>query len=226
MRSSRCLALTLVTALVIVVLAVAVKATAASPHIATQIAETEVLVWRCQDQRGTPRTPYSVSPWALPRSHAYRAWTLKLWQQRLKSCRAALHAHDSVIRRLQNGLSGTRMDGSAGPLEAIARKWGVSPYFIAAIAGTESSFGAAACSGNPFNAYGLSSCTTGWSVPYFKSWAESYEFMGRFLTSRWPSARTTYDFHGYAASSSSWGAKCAFWMRVKFGVGNTVSYPT
>ena len=189
------------------------------------IAKTQVAVWTCQDQRRVPRTPASVSPWALPQSLPYRKWALRLWTERKVECLKELHAHDDVIRRLQRGLAGTPMDGSAGPLEAISRKWGISPYFIAGIAGTESSFGAASCSGNPYNAYGLSSCGSGWSVPYFNSWAESYEFMGRFLTSRWPSARTTYDYHGYAANSDSWGHKCAFWMRVKFGVDNLVAYP-
>jgi len=115
------------------------------------------------------------------------------------------------------------MAGSERALEAAGRHWHVSPYFIAGIAGTESSFGAAACSGNPYNAYGLSSCTTGWSVPYFKSWAESYEFMGRFLKSRWPNARTPYDFHGYAACSSCWGASTARHM-ARFGVSPSVVY--
>ena len=93
MRLSRCFAPTLVIALVIAILVVAVKATAAPPHLSTLIAKTEVLVWRCQDQREIPRTPYSVSPWALPRSHAYRAWTLELWQKRLKKCRLEQQQH-------------------------------------------------------------------------------------------------------------------------------------
>ena len=240
MRSSRRLALALTAALAILVLAVVVKATAAPQQtivemktvkkqpllIATLVAEATVRTWRCQEQLGVPRTPVTYSPWKLGKhSQGFRKALLRTWVERHRACVKKLHAHDNVIRRLQQGLSGTPMDGSAGPLEAIARKWRISPYFIAAIAGTESSFGAAACSGNQFNAYGLSSCTTGWSVPHFRSWAESYEFMGRFLTSRWPNARTTYDYHGYAKNSDSWGHKWAFWMRVKFGVDNLVAYP-
>lgn len=200
------------------------SAAAIRPSLPVQVAEAQVATWRCQDQRAVPRTPYSVSPWALPKSHAYRVWVLNTWLLRKNECLKELHAHDDDLRRLRAGLTGTHMAGSERALEAAGRRWHISPYFIAAIAGTESSFGAAGCSGNPKNAYGLSSCTTGWSVPYFSSWEASYEFMGKFLTSRWPSARTTFDYHGYAANSQKWGAKTAYWMKAKFGVGPSVSY--
>jgi hypothetical protein len=103
-------------------------------------------------------------------------------------------------------------------LEAAARKYRVSPYLIAAIAGTESSFGAAACRNNRYNAFGLSSCGSGWHVPSFRSWQEAYVFMAKFLSDRWPHAKSTYDFHGYAACSSCWGAKTAYWMKARFNV--------
>lgn len=129
-----------------------------------------------------------------------------------------------VAAQLNRGLAHTPMANTGFALEAAGHRHHVSPFFIAAIAGTESSFGAAACTGNPRNAFGLASCGTGWRVPYFPSWAAAYEFMGAFLTSRWPRARTTYDFHGYAACSSCWGAKTAEHMRARFGVGPTVTY--
>lgn len=178
--------------------------------------------WRCQDQQGLPRTR-AHSPWN-PHSRGFRAAQLNLWTFRLRACLKRLHAHDDMIRRLQKGLRGTPMDGSAGELEAAGRAYNIHPAFIAAIAGTESSFGAAACASNRYNAFGLSSCGSGWSVPNFRSWGEVYVFMAKFLTSRWAHARTTYDYHGYAANSRSWGAKCAYWMQARFGLGNTVYY--
>lgn len=122
------------------------------------------------------------------------------------------------------------MAGTGRALEAAGWKWHVSPYFIAAIAETESSLGAAACYRNRYNAYGLSSCTTGWRVPVFVSWAHSYDFMARFLTGHtavtrgWPRARSTYDYHGYARCSSCWGSKTAQHMRSRFGVPNYTGY--
>lgn len=188
------------------------------------IAEAQLAVWKCQDQRRVPRTSSSVSPWALPQSVAYRQWTHQLWVKRQRECLTELHKYDSIIRQLQRGLSGTPMDGTAGDLLAAALKYRISPFFIAGIAGTESSFGAASCSGNPYNAFGLASCGSSWSVPYFPTWRHAYMFMGDFLTSRWPSATTTYSFHGYAACASCWGAKTAMHMRSRFGVGSNVRF--
>lgn len=111
--------------------------------------------------------------------------------------------------KLNQGLAGTPMRGTGFGLVVEARRWGIQPAFIAAIAGTESSFGAQACRGNRFNAYGLASCGSSWRVPAFRSWRESYAFMARFLAERWPRARTPYDYYGYAACSSCWGRKTA-----------------
>ena len=242
MRSSRTLALALTTALTIIIVVSLVVVTRSDGSIteptkktqaakkdprlrqqALLIAEAQVAVWNCQDQRRVPRTASSVSPWALPASHAYRQWTHKLWIKRQKECLVELHKYDDVVRQLQRGLSGTPMDGSAGDLLAAAIRYRISPFFIAAIAGTESSFGAAACSNNRYNAFGLSSCGSGWRVPNFQSWRDAYMFMGAFLTSRWPTATTTYSYSGYAACTSCWGAKTAMHMQ-RFGVTNNVRF--
>lgn len=62
---------------------------APGPRLTTLIAAQQIATWRCQDQLGWPRTKASVSPWALPKSHAYRVWVLRLWTQRHSICRAA-----------------------------------------------------------------------------------------------------------------------------------------
>jgi hypothetical protein len=210
--------LTLVTATLILTAAAYAKA----PSIQYRTSQEIVATWTCEDQRQIPRTK-AASPWK-PHTAAYRRAQLNLWTLKRKTCLQALHAHDAILRKLRRGLAGTPMAGTEAALEAAGRRWHIHPAFIAAIAGTESSFGAAACSGNPRNAYGLSSCTTGWAVPYFNSWAASYEFMGRFLTSRWPGATTPYSYRGYAACSDCWGRSVSGHM-ARFGVGNSVVYP-
>jgi hypothetical protein len=193
-----------------------------------RIARTITATWACQDAIGQKRTR-AASPWK-PHSTAYRRWVLSRWQQRRTDCVSTLNARGSMINRLNRGLDGTPMEGTGGELEQAGRRYGIHPAFIAAIAGTESSFGAAACRGT-LNYWGLASCGNGWPVPRFATLAEAYDFMGRFLTGRtsitsgWPNARTTYDYHGYAANSQAWGAKCAYWMRTRFGVGPEVRYP-
>lgn len=142
-------------------------------------------------------------------------------------------ARERVVQALNRGLAGSPMAGTGRALEASGWKWGISPFFIAAIAESESSLGARACSGNRYNAFGLASCGTwnGVPPPTFRSWAHAYDFEARFLTghtwvtSGWPHAQTTYDFHGYAACSSCWGAAAERHMRNRFGVSNRVRYP-
>lgn len=119
---------------------------------------------------------------------------------------AAVHLNEKLAR--------TPMANSGFALVVESKRWNISPALIAAIAGTESSFGAAGCYGNPKNSFGLSSCTSGWYVPYFPTWRSAYAFMGRFLHTRWSSARTPYDLVGYAACSSCWAGKVSYYMHV------------
>lgn len=180
--------------------------------------------WACQDTLGIQRTRAGASVWALPKSITYRGWVVEQWQERASSCLKLQQQHGVVIDRLNRGLSGSPMANTGAELERAGRKHGISPYFIAAIAATESSLGDEACSNNRFNAWGLSSCGSGWYVPQFASWGEAYDFMGKFLSSRWSGASSTYDFHGYAACSDCWGRKTATHMQRLFGVGNSVRY--
>ncbi len=211
------------TALITATLILTAASHARGPKITTRIAETIVSTWTCQDQLGAARTQ-ARSPWK-PHSPGFRLAELRRWQQRRATCLRVLHARVAMWRRLDAGLDGTPMGGTGRDLEAAGRRYGIHPAFIAAIAGTESSFGAAPCASNRFNAYGLANCGSIWGVPAFRSWRDSYLFMGRFLSSRWPGARTPFDFHGYAACSSCWGSKTEWWMRARFGVGPEVRYP-
>ena len=131
----------------------------------------------------------------------------------------------SVVNRLNRGLYGSPMAGTGAILERHGRRWHVSPYFMAAAAATESSLGAAACSNNRYNVWGLSSCGSGWYVPPFRSWDEAIAFYARFLASRWPGHSTPYSFVGYAACSSCWGSRTSYWMSSLFGVAAVTRYP-
>ena len=134
-------------------------------------------------------------------------------------------ARGQVISRLNRGLAGTPMSATGIILERWGRRYHVSPYFMAAVAATESSLGRAACSNNRFNVWGLSSCGSGWYVPPFRSWDEAIAFYAHFLSSRWPGHSTPYSFQGYAACSPCWGAKTSYWMRSLFGVPAVTRYP-
>jgi hypothetical protein len=192
--------------------------------LAGDIAIAQTSLWQCQDWMMWPRSYPAQKPWQLPGAVGYRKWVLHLWNHRLGACRAAQHRTQPVVRTLQAGLRGTPMAGSERDLERAGRRWHVSPYFIAGIAATESTLGQAACANNRFNAFGLANCDGRWSVPPFRSWGEAYDFMGRFLKSRWPSARTPWDYSGYAACTACWGNSTAGHMRSLFGVPPVTTY--
>ena len=130
-----------------------------------------------------------------------------------------------MAQRVNRGLRGTPMAGLGWELEAAGWQFHVSPALMAAIAGTESGFGVAACGNDPRNAYGLASCNQSWSVPYFRTWHESIWYFARFLRSHWPHARSAYELYGYAACNSCWSSKVAYYMRARFGLGPFVRYP-
>jgi hypothetical protein len=131
----------------------------------------------------------------------------------------------AVIARLERGLRGTPMAGTGVLLERYGRRHGVSPYFMVAVAATESSIGRASCSSNGRNVWGLASCVNSWPVPYFDTWDEAIAFYARFLASRWPGHSTPYSFNGYAACSDCWARKVSSWMSALFGVSSRTRYP-
>lgn len=118
--------------------------------------------------------------------------------------------------KLNRALVGTPMRGSGFALVLAGRKWDVHPAFIAAVAGLESSYGAAACRGNRMNVWGLSSCGRGWYVPQFRSWRHATEFFARWFRSRWTPAVDMWAVgRSYCPPcGSSWGERVAYRMRL------------
>jgi hypothetical protein len=117
------------------------------------------------------------------------------------------------------------MEGTGAILEEQGRRHGVSPYFMAAAAATESSLGHAACANNRYNVWGLAACDGRWYVPAFGSWEEAIMFYAGFLSGRWPGHSSPYSFAGYAECDACWGRKTSAWMRSLFGVAPATRYP-
>lgn len=130
-----------------------------------------------------------------------------------------------VVQRLDRVLASTPLAGTGRDLEDIARRYHVSPYFIVAVAATESSIGRAACASNSKNIWGLSSCGSGWYVPQFSSWRSAYEFFAAFVNRQWPGHSSPWSFRGYAACSDCWARKVSSWMHTLFGVAAETRYP-
>lgn len=100
---------------------------------------------------------------------------------------AASHAgqRSDTARKLDAGLAGTPMHGLGWILEAEGHRAGVHPAFIAAVAGVESSYGAAHCTQSRYWVFGLGSCARAWTPPYFRSWRQAIRYQARFLRDRW-----------------------------------------
>ena len=135
---------------------------------------------------------------------------------------------DAVISNLNRALAGTPMAGQGAILEHVGRLYRLHPAFIAAVAAFEGGFdldrhtGLRPCL--PYNPYGISSCGAAWTAPRFRSWAESIAYAARFLSSRWPRARTAYDYPGFCTCGTAyWGGKVAAKMR-QIGYGPSITY--
>ena len=185
-------------------------------------------VWAMQQELGRRRTPISATQ--KIRSCRYARWVEGLWWRRQVALRHDVQARRDVARRLDRFLARYPMRRLGTILERVGRREGVSPFFIVAVAGKESSFGLAACTANPRNVWGLGACGRAWTPPYFNTWEEAITFFARFVEGRtsvyhgWPNAQTPWDFHGYCAGcETSWAAGVSRFMTMMGAQG--VAYP-
>lgn len=179
-------------------------------------------------QMGTVKVDFT-----RPRNCARAVYLAHRWQARAYKARVAL-AHwrveqhqrsvEQVVQRLDRGLQGSPMAGTGVYLEKYGRLYHVSPYFMAAVAATESSLGAAGCGSGGYNAWGLGNCGSAWSVPSFGSWNEAIAYYAKFLT-RWSGHTSPYSFSGYAACDACWARKVSSYMSSLFGVPARTAYP-
>lgn len=141
--------------------------------------------------------------------------------------RTTAHSHRYQIAAiLIRGIQGTPIAGQGWTLEDVAFHDHVNPFFIVGAAGTESSVWRAPCASNPKNGWGLSSCGSGWYVPFFRTWRQAFDFYARYIRRQWPDARTPYDLHDYSACDACWGPKTVAWIRQLFGnVSIGLAYP-
>lgn len=142
------------------------------------------------------------------------------------------HIHHSlgylIAAQLNLGLRDTPMRGTGFALVGEGKRWNVHPAFIAAVAGVESSYGAAYC--QRYNGWGLGSCPQLWHPPTFRSWRDGISFFARWFRGRWPRSSSPYDVHGYCVDRygndcPTWPGKVAYNMR-RLGFSAVTRYPS
>jgi hypothetical protein len=130
------------------------------------------------------------------------------------------NAASKDVKKLNRYLQNTPMKGTGEIVVKQARKYGISPYFVVAVAAKESSLGAASCSGNPKNVWGLGACGRAWQTPTFRNWIAAVNYFVRFIDSRWPTADNPFQFYGYCnGCETEWGNSVATHMRHAGGTG-------
>ena len=125
-----------------------------------------------------------------------------------------------VVQKLRHGLRGTPLAAHAFRIESEGWRWNVNPFLVASIAGTESSFGAAACGGN---AWGLGNC--GFT---FSDFGDGIRYATRLLRRNYLDlGYGTLQLMGarYAACGSCWAQRTGWFMRSRFGSPLTLTYP-
>ena len=153
-------------------------------------------------------------------SEGYLRWQSELWRQRRLACKRMNERRLPVLRTLRAGLAGFPLALIADALEREGWRYNVSPYFLAAIAGKESTFGKAACGGN---AWGIASC--GMTFPTF---ADGAHYTARLLRQNYiDDGLTTIPEIGYryCVPPHSWIRDVTAIMRQYFGAAPVVTYP-
>lgn len=168
--------------------------------------------WACQDHIGQPRTRAVLPDSRLPLAvDGYLTWMQRLWETRLAACEKVNGARVLIVNRLRAGLRGYPLEAWAERFERAGRQWNVSPYLMAAISGTESTFGLANSANG--NAWGI-----GPGIPY-RDFGDGIDHLARLLATSYPldSGSLTAVGNRYAACGSCWGGRTGWFMQSRFG---------
>lgn len=133
------------------------------------------------------------------------------------------HSHRYLVAaQLQRSLAGTALHGTGFTFEAEGHRWNVNPFFVAAISGTESSFGAARCG---WNVFGWNSC----NGDSFTSFADAISTVTHSLRvdymNRWRLFSVEAIGVTYCACGSHWAEHTRIFMRQLGDVSGGVVYP-
>ena len=175
-------------------------------------------VWACQDHIGQPRTraalPESRLTLAAP---GYLKWMRRVWEGRLTGCERVNGHRIHIVTVLRRGLHGYPLEAWAEAFEQAGRQWDVSPYFMAAISGTESTFGLYV---SPENAWGIGPGMA------FRDFGEGIQYLARLLATSYNLTSAWTVGPRYAACGSCWGTTTGAIMQSRFGASPySLRYP-
>lgn len=151
---------------------------------------------------------------ARDRLAAHR-WLLEIASGRLDTL-LTQEQRNVIVRRLEAGLSGYPLASYAADFEAAGRAYNVSPYFMAAISGTESTYGLHV---SPGNAWGIG------PGMYFPSFREGIWYLAKMLHNDYDLSNTWTVGSRYCCSG--WGSTTGSIMQSRFGASPySLAYPS
>ena len=117
------------------------------------VEEIRRTVWACQRAIEAPARRAVLDHQELRQAGwRFLIWVKQQWRTTLTECRATQAKRDGIIRRVAAGLHGYPLEPWAKEFERAGRHWNISPYFMAAISGLESTYGLYV---TPGNAWGI-----------------------------------------------------------------------
>lgn len=162
-------------------------------------------VWACQRSLDdSPLTRAALNHDGLRAAgFRYLIWIKAQWNTQLSSCRiVAAHRH-RIVATLTGGLRGSPLEPWAVRFEQAGRRWNVSPYLMAAIAGQESSFGRYV---SPGNAWGIGPGIA------FADFGAGVDYLAEMLSQRYNMSSLYSIQSAYCPGCGEWPGKVAYFM--------------
>lgn len=170
------------------------------------VQKTRLAVWACQHTVGVPATRAGLNHAELSASGwRFLVWANHRWHARLTACRAEASHRSRIVAVLRQGLHGYPLEVWAARFEQAGRRWNVSPYLMAAISGTESTYGLYV---TPGNAWGIG------PGKWFADFGQGIDYLAQLLATQYDLTSTWTVGPRYCCSG--WGSTTGSIMQSRF----------
>lgn len=173
------------------------------------VQEVRAAVWACQRTIGAPATRAELDVAGLRAAGGpFLTWITHRWSTTLTGCRKVEKHRQAIVSTLRRGLHGYPLEQWSARFEQAGRRWDVSPYFMAAIAGQESTFGKFV---TPGNAWGIG------PGKWFADFGEGIDYLAQMLATRYNLSSIESVGGSYCPGCGEWPGKVGWFLGSSFG---------
>lgn len=178
-------------------------------RLVVAVEETRRAVWACQRGLAVPASRAGLDHAGL-RASGWRflVWANHRWHVRLAGCNTEATSRGRIVARVRAGLRGYPLEAWAARFEQAGRRWNVSPYLMAAIAGQESTFGLYV---TPGNAWGIG------PGKYFSDFGAGIDYLAEMLATRYNLSSLDSIGGAYCPGCGEWPGKVGWFLSSSFG---------